>query len=133
MIDQDAVDEPIFSVFLDRTSGGSDSKLILGGFDEDLFKSDTLHYHSVVSEYYWMLALDRIWLDDVDTGICNEDEPCFAVLDTGTTLLTGPKDMLTNLMEMIDTDDTCSNYLEMPHIKSYIYLFYLFYYKFINL
>jgi len=43
---------------------------------------------------YWSINAEKIYLGDLDTGVCSDDEPCKLVLDTGTSLMTGPSKSL---------------------------------------
>ena len=52
MIEQNLLDEPMFSLFLDRGIKKSHSKIIFGGYDKKLIIEEP-HFHNVISSYYW--------------------------------------------------------------------------------
>lgn len=57
-----------------------------------------------------------MYVGDKDTGICSVKKPCKMVVDTGTTLLTGPTNDVRKLLSLIKVSPRCSNFYEMPSI-----------------
>ena len=55
-------------------------------------------------------------IGDKDTGICSEEEPCKVVLDSGTSLFTGPRSDLKKLYNAMDGDAGCENLTDLPDI-----------------
>lgn len=84
MISQGVVAEPVFSFYLEATDGGSDGTLVLGGVDHSHFNGP-LNYIPVLSETYWVGALDGISF----RGKNFTTEP-YMFVDTGTSLIGGP-------------------------------------------
>lgn len=84
----------IFSFYLNNLLDKSESKLIIGGVDNSLYEGK-LHYHKVIDQYYWTIEADKILVGGEDLGICNK---CKLVVDTGTSLITGPYDDLQKLL-----------------------------------
>ena len=76
----------VFSFFLSKENEKLQSKMILGGVDQTLYEGP-LHFHRVVERYYWTIEADKILIGGKDVGICNK---CKLVVDTGTSLITGP-------------------------------------------
>ena len=58
-----------------------------------------------------MIKAEKILLEGKDTGLCNN---CNVIVDTGTTLITGPTNDLMSLFEYIQVDDYCRNAKELP-------------------
>ena len=85
---------------------------MLGGFDSSLTKGE-MNYHKVVDEYYWTVKADKILVGGEDIGVCRN---CRVVVDTGTSLITGPSKELMTLLSKIKVDDRCSNMNELPAI-----------------
>ncbi|MGH0180010.1 UNVERIFIED_CONTAM: hypothetical protein FKN15_003069 [Acipenser sinensis] len=87
MMAQNLVEMPIFSVYLNRnpdySSGG---ELIFGGFDRSHFSGE-LHWVPVTKQGYWQIL--------VDNGGCQ------AIVDTGTSMLTGPTADITALQQVL--------------------------------
>jgi len=87
MIEQGAVEEPIFSFWLNRDPNADiGGELILGGSDP-LFYEGNMTYIPVQREGYWEVAMDSIVLGEDVIG-CNGG--CTAIVDTGSSLLVGP-------------------------------------------
>jgi len=45
-------------------------------------------WYPVVGTDYWMVKGSKIFIGDKDSGVCNND--CYFIMDTGTSILTGP-------------------------------------------
>jgi len=89
MVDQKAVDEPVFSFWLNRDPKSSNGgQLVLGGVDESLYTGD-IHYLPITREGYWQVKMDGVTVGGDDSLACPGG--CEAVLDTGTSLIVGPK------------------------------------------
>ena len=84
----------MFSFYLNRDTDHSESRLMIGGVDSSLYEGK-LHFNRVVEEYYWTIVADKILVGGEDLGICNK---CKLVVDTGTSLITGPYDDLQKLL-----------------------------------
>lgn len=85
----------------------ADGQITLGFIDDTKY-SGPLKYYDVVDKYYWTLKLDDIKYDGKSLNLCNSG--CKAVIDTGTTLITGPTDDLKTLLKAIPAENDCKNY-----------------------
>ena len=85
-----------------------DGQITLGYVDTNRFKGK-LNYYKVVDKYYWTIKMDDIKYDGKSLGLCDEDG-CKAVIDTGTTLITGPSSDLRKLLKNIPVENDCTNY-----------------------
>ena len=94
MMKQKKLTRNIFSFFLNKNTERLESKLVIGGVDTSLYEPP-LHYHKVVEQYYWTIQADKILVGGEDLGLCNK---CKVVVDTGTSLITGPYDDLQKLL-----------------------------------
>lgn len=81
-IKQNKVDQPIFAFYL---GDNRDGELTFGGYDSSKFEGD-LEYVKLESATYWEITLDAIAAGDYKT-----DESTTAIVDSGTSLITGPK------------------------------------------
>ena len=90
MIDAGLVDEPIFSFYLGDLKNfgryGYDGELLLGGTDSKYFEGD-ITYHDLKAADYWRIGIDSISVDGTDYTSENNR---VAIVDSGTSLLTGP-------------------------------------------
>ncbi|XP_065133952.2 napsin-A [Paramisgurnus dabryanus] len=77
----------VFSFYINRDPvsevGG---ELMLGGFDQQYFDGD-LHYVNVTRKAYWQIEMDKVQVGSTLT-LCKGG--CQAIVDTGTSLITGP-------------------------------------------
>lgn len=94
MMKQKKLTRNIFSFYLSKSTEKTESKLVMGGIDSSLYEPP-LHYHQVIDQYYWTIQADKILVGGEDLGICNK---CKLVVDTGTSLITGPYDDLQKLL-----------------------------------
>jgi len=113
MKEQDLLEKNMFSFYLRRDAGVEDSKIIFGGYDETLLGSQP-SWFPVIGTDYWMVQGSRIYIGDQDSGVCNDD--CYFIMDTGTSILTGPSEQLNILLDSIEVDDGCQNYYQLPDI-----------------
>jgi len=110
---QNLLEKNMFSFFLKRESGVEDSRIIFGGYDESLL-GGPIGWYDVVGLDYWMVQGSKILIGGKDTGLCDND--CYFIMDTGTSILTGPTFQLSQLLDSISVDDYCQNYYQLPDI-----------------
>jgi hypothetical protein len=82
LVDQDTLAEKVFAFYLGDNAPGS---LIIGGTDKSHYTGD-FTYVPLKSEDYW-----RIELDDLKVGGTSMTTTKTAIVDSGTSLLAGPK------------------------------------------
>ncbi|XP_008052119.1 cathepsin E isoform X1 [Carlito syrichta] len=98
MMAQNLVNVAMFSVYMSSSpEGGAGSELILGGYDHSHF-SGSLNWVPVTKQGYWQIALDNIQVGGT-VAFCSEG--CQAIVDTGTSLITGPSDKIKQLQKAI--------------------------------
>ncbi|XP_053103969.1 cathepsin E [Hemicordylus capensis] len=98
MMAQDLVDLPIFSVYMSRNADSSvGGELIFGGFDPSHF-SGNLNWVPVTKQGYWQIQLDNIQVGGT-VQFCAEG--CQAIVDTGTSLITGPSEHIKEMQKLI--------------------------------
>lgn len=89
MVEQKLVDEPVFAFFLASEDNPplpplTQGELIIGGTDPNHYTGD-LSYVSLSSETYWEITIDSLSVGSASSTTKR------AILDTGTSLLAGPK------------------------------------------
>uniref|UniRef100_A0A674JN79 cathepsin E n=1 Tax=Terrapene triunguis TaxID=2587831 RepID=A0A674JN79_9SAUR len=98
MMAQNLVDLPIFSVYMNRNPDSSvGGELLFGGFDPSHF-SGTLNWVPVTKQGYWQIQLDNIQVGGT-VAFCAEG--CQAIVDTGTSLITGPSKEIKEMQNYI--------------------------------
>ncbi|XP_066580088.1 nothepsin isoform X2 [Amia ocellicauda] len=96
ILSQSLVKHPVFSFFLSR--GTEDSgELILGGVDESLYRGP-INWVPVTEKTYWQIKIDNIKVQG-EMAFCASG--CQAIVDTGTSLITGPTKHILKLQELI--------------------------------
>lgn len=83
-IKQNKVDQPIFAFYLGDNGPG---ELTFGGYDAGKFEGD-LNYVHLDAATYWQIALDKIAAGDYEK---EASDKITAIVDSGTSLITGPK------------------------------------------
>lgn len=86
-IDQHVVQQPIFSFYLGDNAPG---ELTFGGYDAGKFVGDDLTYVKLSAATYWQIKMDEVSAGD-DLVITGGDDGITAIVDSGTSLITGPK------------------------------------------
>lgn len=85
------------------------SAIIFGEPAKELYTGD-LKFIEVSRDLYWEIELVDIKIGGKSTPHCSTASPCRLVVDTGTSLLTGPSDSVRELLKTIDATSDCSNY-----------------------
>lgn len=102
-----------FSFYLTDVQERAKSKLILGEPHKDLYIG-SLNWHKVSEKSYWQVEMDDIYINNTPLNICPEG-PCKLVIDTGTSIMTGPSSDLDTLLNKIPLSD-CNDTSNMPEI-----------------
>jgi len=108
VVSQSTLPSNKFSVFLN--DDGSGSEISFGGFKKSQVASDVI-WAKVTIPSYWQIAIEDVTLDNVKSGICSG---CSVAVDTGTSLLAGPSDVVERLGAKLNLKDDCSNMDQMP-------------------
>ncbi|MGK3743648.1 MAG: hypothetical protein ACI90V_010507, partial [Bacillariaceae sp.] len=85
-IKQGKVDQPIFAFYLGDNEPG---ELTFGGYDSSKFEGE-LTYVKLEAATYWEITLDGIACGDYKKE-ASDDNKIKAIVDSGTSLITGPK------------------------------------------
>lgn len=101
---QEAKQPQVFSYFLSGYSGA----LALGNsvVQAPYFKDRFTVPISV--DGYWQFKIDDIIVDGKPTGLCDKKAGCQAAVDTGSSLLMGPSNMIAAITKKLEIDDKCS-------------------------
>ncbi|XP_069811987.1 cathepsin E-like [Dendropsophus ebraccatus] len=95
---QKLVDKPIFSIYLNKDdSYEHGGELILGGIDNSLYKGP-IHWIPLTDKGYWQIRLDSI---KVHGKVVFCPNGCEAIVDSGTSLITGPTADVQKLQKLI--------------------------------
>jgi len=101
MYDQKLIQDPVYSFFLTKNPEEDGAELLLGGFDSSL-NSTAFRFHNVIQANYWTIEMNAVRYGKHIAYIGKVN----AIIDTGTTSLVGPSDVINkmNLPQSIDCD-----------------------------
>jgi hypothetical protein len=91
-----------------------EGEMTIGYYNSKKFEGD-LKYYKIIEQFYYTIQLDDIRYNGKSLGLCdsksnNSTDKCRAVIDTGTTLNTGPPDDIITLLNAIPVDLDCKGY-----------------------
>jgi hypothetical protein len=109
MVKQGLVQDPSFSFFLSATAGSNGSTLVLGGIDP-AFNSTPFAYVPLVNDTYWIINMDAV---EMGGKAFNKDN-MMAIIDTGTSLIVGPKEWLDEITAGFPSKLNCTNTEQYP-------------------
>jgi hypothetical protein len=95
MINQGLINQGIFSFYLQSSSGSTSGDLDIGGIDTSHY-TGTVFYHPVSKQDYW-----RISFDDLKIGGTSFTSVHSGIIDTGTSLLVGPKSEVSTIAKKL--------------------------------
>jgi len=102
----------IFSVFL----GGTDtepSEISFGEMKKDRMASD-LFWVPVTNPGYWQVAMEDITIHNEKQDLCHGE--CQVAVDTGTSLMAGPSDIVNAITKKVAVKSNCANYKQLPDL-----------------
>jgi len=116
MMKQNLVAAGEFSFFLSSKDGDDSSALILGGTDPSYYTGDITYvpfnlFQPLVG--YWLITGQDIQVGGKSVGACSN---CGMVVDTGTSILTGPTAKIGPLLAAIGNVTDCSVVSSLPVI-----------------
>jgi hypothetical protein len=92
LVEEGKLDEPVFAFYL---GDKADGELTFGGTDKNHYKGE-LSYVDVTSPTYWSVKLDAVQVKS--TKMTSVDK---AIIDSGTSLIAGPKDQIAELAKLV--------------------------------
>lgn len=97
MIQQNLVDQPMFAFYLGDNAPG---ELMLGGYDPSKFTGE-LTTVKLLTATYWEIGLDGVTAGDYSADPNEDGSPITGIVDSGTSLLVGPKKDVTKLAKAV--------------------------------
>lgn len=104
--------QPLFSVFL-SDSEHETSEITFGEIKHEHMASDLFWVPVTRASGYWEVQIEDITLNNKRQQICQD---CHVAVDTGTSQLGGPSDIITQLDEKLDVKSDCSNFDVLPKL-----------------
>jgi len=99
-----------------------DSEVTFGGYKSEYLASDIL-WARVDLESYWQVSIDDITFDNKPKNLCGGG--CNVAVDTGTSMLAGPSELVDKLTNMLGAKEDCSNFNSLPKLGFANWDFYL--------
>merc|ERR1711998_115301 len=103
--------EPKFSIFVSKHME-KPGAVVLGGVNPKLYTGD-IFYHEGHSSAYWMLAMGsmKVGSKTIDTMDAR------GIVDSGTSLLVGPPEIIEEIMPYVKAEEDCSNLDELETLE----------------
>merc|ERR1719313_3341270 len=99
-----------FSVFL---VDEGESEICFGGYRSEVLASDIV-WAPVSRQSYWQVKIEDITFNNKPTGLC--EGSCQVAVDTGTSMLAGPSDLVDKLSDQLGAKEDCSNFQSLPQL-----------------
>jgi len=107
-----ALKRPIFSVFLSDSSSEA-SEITFGGIKEQRMAGSMIWQPVSRDTGYWQVQIQDITINNKKQSLCSD---CQVAVDTGTSQLAGPTDVIDMLSQRLDVKRDCSNYRALPNL-----------------
>jgi hypothetical protein len=92
MIEQKLIDEPVFAFYL-QSDASAKGELVFGGIDKSHYIGELVDV-PLISETYWEVSMDAVKYGSDSLATAQK-----AIIDSGTSLLAGPKDIVAKLAQ----------------------------------
>nr|CAA30082.1 unnamed protein product [Rattus norvegicus] len=124
ILSQRVLKEEVFSVYYSRESHLLGGEVVLGGSDPQHYQGN-FHYVSISKAGSWQITMKGVSLGPA-TLLC--EEGCMAVVDTGTSYISGPTSSLQLIMQALGVKEkrannyvvNCSQVPTLPDISFYL-------------
>merc|ERR1719487_1157950 len=107
-----ALRKPIFSVFL-SDSDEETSEITFGEIKQDHMAGDLFWVDVTGDTGYWEVRIEDITFDNVPQKLCQD---CKVAVDTGTSQLAGPSDLMASLRQKLDFSNGCHDLSKLPKL-----------------
>merc|ERR1740123_2110387 len=103
--------QPFFSVFLSEQDDASE--ITFGDVVPDHMASKLFWVPVGGTSGYWEVKIEDITLNEKKISVCQD---CRVAVDTGTSMLAGPTEIISKLRNILDVKSDCSNYATLPKL-----------------
>lgn len=104
--------DALFSVFMSDDDGEA-SEVTFGEVKEELLASNLIWANVARDSGYWEVKIGDITFDNMPQALCVD---CHVAVDTGTSELAGPSEVIEQLKERLGVSKTCSNFHQLPRL-----------------
>ena len=103
-----------FSFYLADQNEKAQSQILFGEPSKEYYVG-RVNWHKVTEESYWQIQMSDIKVNGQNLNICPR-EGCKLVIDTGTSIITGPSDDIGRLLDKLELNN-CEDLSNLPDIK----------------
>jgi len=107
-----ALHQPLFSVFL-SDSDREASEVTFGAYKDEHMASELFWVDVTKTSGYWEVQISDITFDGEPQSLCKN---CKVAVDTGTSMLAGPTDVIQKLSHKLGVSSNCENYAKLPKL-----------------
>jgi len=113
-----------FAVWLSKPADDKDSEMTLGGFDASKLGSEVMwspvqNLHGDTASGFWEVKVHDVAVNGMKMGTCPQGG-CRAALDTGTSVIAGPTEIINSILLELNVADDCANYETLPKFGFHI-------------
>merc|ERR1719353_978641 len=112
MVQSKALRKPLFSVFL-SDSDIENSEITFGDIKEEHMVTPMFWEPVAKDTGYWQVQIQDIAINNKKQSLCSD---CQVAVDTGTSQLAGPTDVINELSNRLDVKHDCSNFDQLPNL-----------------
>lgn len=117
IINQKLLDKNQFAFYFSEYP--KQESVVIFGENYEKYYNEPLFWFPVSRKYYWEIEMSDISINGQKMNLCFFDK-CRLVLDTGTSLITGPSRDVIQLLRLLNIEDGCSNIENMPTLIFHI-------------
>mmetsp|Transcript_48375 Transcript_48375/g.124884 ORF Transcript_48375/g.124884 Transcript_48375/m.124884 type:complete len:419 (+) Transcript_48375:123-1379(+) len=114
LVEAGVLNQPLFGVFFGNE--GEESEITFGEVKQSQLASEVF-WSPVTTPGYWQVQMSDVMLAKAPLGLCSGESKCQVAVDTGTSLLAGPSDVVAMLVEKLAVASDCSNLDSLPDLQ----------------
>lgn len=103
----------VFGVFFGNE--GEQSEIHFGQYRKEALASEVF-WAPVSTPGYWQVEMKDVVLENKRLKLCGANKKCQVAVDTGTSLLAGPPDVVEMLSDKLNVAEDCSNFHSLPNL-----------------
>ena len=106
IIESKELDKNVMTFYYSKNQGQK-GQMTIGYIDDTKYKGD-IKYYTVIEKKYWSIKLTDILVNGTSLGVCSDLNPCSGIIDTGTSIISGPSADVDKLLNQLPNDADCS-------------------------
>jgi hypothetical protein len=114
LFNQKKIKQKLFSFYFNKNDL-KPSELVIGGVNEKN-KIGPVNFFDIISQNYWEIKINDIYYGDQKLNFC-QFRQCTGIIDTGTSMIAAPSDLINSLLSLSMIGLDCSNFNSLKNIK----------------